>query len=349
MKSKFLIVHVLILLLSLTGNVFSKALPPGSGIGDVPANVLILLDKSGSMGARMTSGAAIYYPEAVAFDSNGDIYAGQYHTYGIKKFTYATKAVDSSFGTSGIYKGTGNCRSYYPRAMTVHNGYLYVAGYYQHRVFRVNLSTGVCDWNHSGNYPNSVVIQNNILYSLNSSNMLVRNLSTNTNISCSYSGDLRNQGRYAYSMTVDHNGANMYLYRGSLYGFTIGSNKCPSTTKSFSTSTPMGSYSFGMKMHPTDDSILYATSYYSHRIYKVVLNSGKTGIQSSTFKGRLSRNASTTSSINMYYPRGIDIDATNNRIAVAEYHKRTVQIFDLNLGFIKEFGSSQSYKNEWST
>ena len=343
MKSKFLIIHVLILLLSLTGNVFSKALPPGSGIGDVPANVLILLDKSGSMGARMTSGAAIYYPEAVAFDSNGDIYAGQYHTQGIKKFTYATKAVDSSFGTSGIYKGTGNCRSYYPRAMKVHNGYLYVAGYYQHRVFRVNLSTGVCDWNYSGNYPNSLDIQNNILYSFNSSNMLVRNLSTNTNISCSYSGDLRNQGRYARAMTVDHNGANMYLqnYR-DLYKFAIGSNKCPSTTKSFSTRSPMGTYSYGMKMHPTDDSILYATSYYSHRIYKVVLNSGKTGVQSSTYKGSCCNGASTTSNIKMYYPRNIDIDATNNRIAVAEYYKRTIQIFDLNLGFIKEFGSSQS-------
>lgn len=130
MKSKFLTVHVLILLLSLTGNVFSKALPPGSGIGDVPANVLILLDKSGSMGARMTSGAGVYYPEAVALDSsNGDVYAGQYYTYGIKKFTYATNAVDSSFGSSGIYRGSGNCRSYYPRAMKVHNGFLYVAGY----------------------------------------------------------------------------------------------------------------------------------------------------------------------------------------------------------------------------
>ena len=342
MKSKFLTVHVLILLLSLTGNVFSKALPPGSGIGDVPANVLILLDKSGSMGARMTSGAGVYYPEAVALDSsNGDVYAGQYYTYGIKKFTYATNAVDSSFGSSGIYRGSGNCRSYYPRAMKVHNGFLYVAGYYQHRVFRVNLSTGVCDWNYYGKYPQTLDIQNNTLYSFNRSNLLVRNLSTNTNISCSYSGDLRSQGRYAYGMAVDHNGANMYLqYYSNLYRFTIGSNKCPSTTKSFSTSSPVGYYSFGMKMHPTDDSILYATSYYSHRIYKIVLNSGKTGVQSSTYKGSCCTGTSTNSNVKMYYPRNIDIDATNNRIAVAEYNKNSIQIFDLNLGFIKEIGGS---------
>ena len=342
MKSKFLTVHVLILLLSLTGNVFSKALPPGSGIGDVPANVLILLDKSGSMGARMTSGAGVYYPEAVALDSsNGDVYAGQYYTYGIKKFTYATNAVDSSFGSSGIYRGSGNCRSNYPRAMKVHNGFLYVAGYYQHRVFRVNLSTGVCDWNYYGKYPQTLDIQNNTLYSFNRSNLLVRNLSTNTNISCSYSGDLRSQGRYAYGMAVDHNGANMYLqYYLDLYRFTIGSNKCPSTTKSFSTSSPVGYYSFGMKMHPTDDSILYATSYYSHRIYKIVLNSGKTGVQSSTYKGSCCTGTSTNSNVKMYYPRNIDIDATNNRIAVAEYNKNSIQIFDLNLGFIKEIGGS---------
>ena len=342
MKSKFLTVHVLILLLSLTGNVFSKALPPGSGIGDVPANVLILLDKSGSMGARMTSGAGVYYPEAVALDSsNGDVYAGQYYTYGIKKFTYATNAVDSSFGSSGIYRGSGNCRSYYPRAMKVHNGFLYVAGYYQHRVFRVNLSTGVCDWNYYGKYPQTLDIQNNTLYSFNRSNLLVRNLSTNTNISCSYSGDLRSQGRYAYGMAVDHNGANMYLqYYRNLYKFTIGSNKCPSTTKSFSTSSPVGYYSYGMKMHPTDDSILYATSYYSHRIYKIVLNSGKTGVQSSTYKGSCCTGTSTNSNVKMYYPRNIDIDATNNRIAVAEYNKNSIQIFDLNLGFIKEIGGS---------
>jgi type IV pilus assembly protein PilY1 len=341
MKSNFLIIHVLILLFSLTGNVYAKALPPGSGIGDVPANVLILLDKSGSMGSRMTSGAGVYYPESVAVDSNGDIYAAQYHTYGIKKFTYATNAVDSSFGTSGIYRGSGSCRSYYPWAMRVHNGSLYVSSYYGSRVFKINLSTGRCDWNKSISYPMNLDINNNTLYSLGRTSMIVRNLTTNTDISCSYSGDLLSQGRYAYGVAVDHNGANMYVqYYRDLYRFAIGSNKCPSTTKSFKATSPMGYYSMGMKMHPTDDSILYASSYYNHRIYKVVLNSGKTGVQSSTYKGSCCTGASTNSNVKMYYPRGIDIDVANSRIAVADYYKNSIQFFDLNLGFIKEIGGS---------
>ena len=87
MKLKLFIFNILLSLFLLTSNSFAKNIPPGSGIGDVPANVLILLDKSGSMGARMTSGAGIYYPYTTAVDSSGDMYAGQYYTYGIKKFT----------------------------------------------------------------------------------------------------------------------------------------------------------------------------------------------------------------------------------------------------------------------
>ena len=55
MKIKILIIKLILSLILLSGNAIAKNLPPGSGISDVPANVLILLDKSGSMGARMTS------------------------------------------------------------------------------------------------------------------------------------------------------------------------------------------------------------------------------------------------------------------------------------------------------
>ena len=64
--------------------VYSKALPPGSGVGDVPANVLILLDRSGSMSARLVSGAGVYYPWASTTDSSGDVYVAQLGAQGIK-------------------------------------------------------------------------------------------------------------------------------------------------------------------------------------------------------------------------------------------------------------------------
>ena len=76
MRLKLIIFKIILSLFLISNNAIAKNLPPGSGISDVPANVLILLDKSGSMGARMTSGASTQYPTALAYDTNGDIFVG---------------------------------------------------------------------------------------------------------------------------------------------------------------------------------------------------------------------------------------------------------------------------------
>ena len=341
MRSKFFIINILLSILLLAGNAFSKALPPGSGIGDVPANVLILLDKSGSMGARMTSGAGIYYPVSIAVDSSGNIYGGQYSTYGIKKFEYATSGVDTSFGSSGIYRGSGNCRSYYPYEMKVHNGYLYVAGFYTHKVFRINLSTGKCDWNTSATYAHSLDIQNNILYAFGNNKMIVRNLSTNQNISCSYSGNLKSNGSWSYNIAIDPSGSNLYAHRNRfIYRYAIGSNKCPNTNYSNRIKRNKLQYSFGMRFHPTDDSILYATSHYEHKLFKFTLNGAKNSFSSVSSVGKCCTGTSTASNVKMYYPAGIAVDSSNNRIAVAGFNKSSLAFFDLNLGFLKEIGGS---------
>ena len=60
MSFKNLIIKISILFLILTGNVFAKGVPPGSGQGDVSAKNLILLDKSVSRGARKSSGSTDY-------------------------------------------------------------------------------------------------------------------------------------------------------------------------------------------------------------------------------------------------------------------------------------------------
>ena len=73
MKIKKLILVVFLFTFALSENLFAKALPPGTGQGDVPANVLIVLDKSGSMGWRMGGGTTgMKYPYDAAADSNGD-------------------------------------------------------------------------------------------------------------------------------------------------------------------------------------------------------------------------------------------------------------------------------------
>ena len=70
--TKLIIIYIIFFLN--VNYVTAKSPPPGTGTSDVPANILIMLDNSGSMRARLSSGQSLLYPEDVAVDSSGNIY-----------------------------------------------------------------------------------------------------------------------------------------------------------------------------------------------------------------------------------------------------------------------------------
>ena len=94
----------------------AKSPPPGTGTSDIPANILIMLDNSGSMSARLAGSTSIHYPVDVNVDSNGNIYAIQLSNKTIKVF-------DSSGAFS---KNIGTCSSTYPTALDFYNDTIYV-------------------------------------------------------------------------------------------------------------------------------------------------------------------------------------------------------------------------------
>ena len=63
----------LILFLTIIPKTFTKPIPPGSGEGDVPANILILLDSSVSMRNLVSGGMGTYGIDWTVELSNGDI------------------------------------------------------------------------------------------------------------------------------------------------------------------------------------------------------------------------------------------------------------------------------------
>ena len=68
-----LIIAIFVLLVNII-EVNAKSPPPGTGTSDLPANILIMLDNSGSMRSQLSSGQSLLYPEDVAVDSSGNIY-----------------------------------------------------------------------------------------------------------------------------------------------------------------------------------------------------------------------------------------------------------------------------------
>ena len=80
-------------------------------------------------------------------------------------------------------------------------------------------------------------------------------------------------------------------------------------------------------------------SYYEHGVYKVTLNTAKNGA-TFTKRGRCCRGTSSGSNTYFYYPYGLSVDTTNNRVLVANYSGSSVHALDLDLTYIKTFGGS---------
>ena len=103
---KIIISNLLFVLVALNQNAISKPIPPGSGEGDVPANILILLDSSASMKTPLIAGDGIENPTDIVEDSDGNLIVGEGRRGFIKILT-ASKTVDRTFaGNNRNFRGS---------------------------------------------------------------------------------------------------------------------------------------------------------------------------------------------------------------------------------------------------
>ena len=106
-KMNKVLLKLLFLLLIFTNNIFAKPLPPGSGSGDVPANILILLDTSSSMSNTPEVADALSPVNDILLLDSGDVLVGQ--SAGVVKMKYATEKLDSTFADNrGAIRAGGN-------------------------------------------------------------------------------------------------------------------------------------------------------------------------------------------------------------------------------------------------
>ena len=106
---KIILSNLLLLLVIINDNVYSKPIPPGSGEGDVPANILILLDSSLSMQRGISTGVTIRRPWDIVTDSNNDIIFSQERRRGLMKINASDESRNGTFGRFRGRNTDGNC------------------------------------------------------------------------------------------------------------------------------------------------------------------------------------------------------------------------------------------------
>ena len=340
MKVKSLLYTLLVIFFVFTNNSFAKILPPGTGTqADVPSNLLILLDKSGSMGWRMQSAAALQYPQQTVVDSSGNVYIMQYYTRGVRKTLYADGKPDTTWGNKGVTGTSGTCKMYYPYGADVHNGIMYISSLYNDNIVKIRQSDGKCIGKISfakRTYPRAVEVVNGRIYVTTNKGLYSGDVSSSSGKFCNVGSEFK----YAYALTSS-NGYLYSAYNKRIYGGQI-SNDCPTNVKNEQKGN-IGWGAYGMDSDPNNPGVIYVMSYSNGRMIKYTVTwSGSRMSATRNWKKGKNKWGSVSSASNtyFYYPMGITYDDNNSRLIVADYMNKAVQIFDSNGTFVKSFGGA---------
>ena len=301
----------------------AKNPPPGTGTSDIPANILIMLDNSGSMNATIGSSALIYGPLDVSTDSSGNVYVLEYSYNRIKVFNSSGTYV-RSFGSYGY--GCNQWR--YARQFTIYNDQIYLADYYGRRILVIGLS-GQCVTNRATvfSYPTSIAVNSQYVFVGNTGTSIER--FTKNGLWQSGYQYLSGPVNYTWGMSMNSSGTRLTV--ASIYGQKISEFSVSGANLNFVRSAG-GSYSSsnGYFRWPRDTGYDSSGNIYAvdenHRLQK--------------FNSSLAYQAKVGSLSNtgaFYYPMGMHIDSNDN-IYVADYYNYTVRKFNTSLSEIGTFG-----------
>ncbi len=295
----------------------AKNPPPGTGTSDIPANILIMLDNSGSMSAKLYNSVQVYNPLDVATDSSGNVYAMEYYNNRIKVFD-SSGAYLRSFGSNG--RGCNQWQ--YARQFTIYNDRIYIADTYGHKIKALSL-TGQCLWQAGSynTYPTALAVNNDNIYIGFSNSALgvmkyysnrasVVKLAYYQNINYAWGMSFNNAGNKLAIASYNGNRVVEYSVNDLIITYSQQSNS------SYSSSN-------GFFQRPTDTGYdssgnIYVTDLLGHRVQK--FNS------SLSYQGKVG----SYSSSGFRHPYGMHVDS-NDKVYVADFNNYAVRQYDTNL------------------
>ncbi|MDA8727205.1 PilC/PilY family type IV pilus protein [Candidatus Pelagibacter bacterium] len=301
----------------------AKSPPPGTGTSDIPANILIMLDNSGSMSAKLYNSVQVYYPLDVATDSSGNVYVMEYYNNRIKVFN-----------SSGVYLrsfggyGSGCNQWQYARQFSIYNDIIYIADTYGHKIKSLSLTGSCKNTGSTGfNYPHAIAVNSNYVFVGHSNSTIsVMDYRLNQRTNQSFSNHIN----YSWGMSFNKGGNKLLVssfYKNQLVEFSVNGDWLTYLQKSPSSYTNTNGYF----QRPTDTGYdssgnIYAVDLYNHRIQKFnssLVYQAKTGsyLTSSGFR----------------YPYGMHIDSSDN-IYVTDFNNYAVRVYDTNLTETTTYG-----------
>ena len=347
---------IVILIFFINFQAYAKNPPPGTA-SNIPANVIIMLDNSGSMGSYLRAKNEIYYPLDVATDSNGNVYALEGSSSGKIKIFNSSGTYLKSIG-GGYGNGCNQWR--YSYGMEIYNNKIYITDYYNGKLKVLDLN-GNCirsvntasttytywwGWSYtSKSRPTGVAVGSNYTYV---SYYDAKKISVYRTSNLSFVKDYTFSSYLNYTYALDLNPSENTLLASNNYLWSWYGNIKPVTKFNLSGSSvsysrtigSVGSYwgsgSNGTFTSPwgvaqdSNDNIFVSDGRYN-TVQK--LNS------SGTYQTKAGTHNSYNTSGPFYYPHGVSVDSSDN-VYVADYYNKSIRKFDNNLNLLESYGGS---------
>ena len=260
---------IIFILISFNTNIFAKSPPPGTGKADVKANILLMLDNSGSMGWTSYSVNRPLNAFDTVVDSSGDVYVTQYYRHQVKKYNSS----GTYLKTIGSY-GTGNTNFRYPTSIDVDsNDNIYILDYYNRRIISYN-SSG--QFRCKATIPSSTYLYDDL--EINSSNVIhITNYFSKRvyqyNASCNKTGEINIDERIG-PMAIDSS-SNLWFFRmdGSRQMLKYSSNGTHLGYQNLTYGCPGGTKAtYVTDMEADSSGNVYYTDLYCHAVIKYDTN-----------------------------------------------------------------------------
>jgi hypothetical protein len=321
----------IIFFLGFTKNVNSKSPPPGTGTSDIPANIMIMLDNSGSMAwaVNSSSSSSLEYPIDVAVDSSGNIYALEYFRCRVVVYNSSGTFL-RAFGSCG----EGDNQFISPHQIVISGDEIFVTnsgtdkidvkdlfGNFKRRISlgssTVNSVRGIAVYGNYlyTNYEGRISVYNKFASGAGSS-IQIYNLSNST---CAYPVglDVSNDGTKLLVSCNDSRYGGQQLLVYQLSGGTLTGSFTSVAGTGFQTSDGRFYYTWDAVFDSNNN--IYATDYYNYRVQKFT-----SAYAYSTKYGSYSTTAP------FLQPRGIGKDSNNN-IYVADFWQNKIYKLDSSL------------------
>jgi len=291
------------LLLALSFASAAKSPPAGTGVADVPANILIMLDTSGSMGASTNSSTRLYYPTDTTVDSKGNVFVLEGYYHRIKKYDSSGNLLK----TIGGY-GRPNGRFRNPLKIDIDaSDNIYISDYSNARVQKLDNSGNWLKSFTGLSFPQGVTVD------------------TNGNVYASSSSTIRkwhSNGNWAGHWTASYiNG--LSAYDGHLYAV---SHRLRKVYKFLDIGGLQTSWATSNNARPYDVEA-NSNGVYVANVYHYVQKYSNSGVYDTQWGGYGSGNS------NFRYVYGIGSDSSGN-IYAADLYNHSIKKFDSNGTYI---------------